>query len=147
MIIIIVKFHQISPANSFPAKLTGLTIHSVELLLKDWIWRLFVYQNIARKLSKLLTYVPSRIGEKEEDFRQHQLSHRINIKFIFSQSTSKSGWCNYGILVHQIADRISWQYPVRLLPSPQCESSWRYQWETWFSAAEFTIYWINKMTC
>ena len=48
-------------------------------------------QNIARKLSKLLTYVPNRIGEKEEDFRQHQLSHRINIKFIFPQSTSKNG--------------------------------------------------------
>ena len=68
MIIVIVKFHQISPANSFPAKLTGLTIHLVELLLKDWIWRLFVYQNIVRKLSKFLTYVPNRIDEKRENF-------------------------------------------------------------------------------
>ena len=61
MLIVIVKFHQISPANSFPVKLTGLTVHSVELLLRDWILPIVCLPKHCTKVKQtfnLRTYVP-----------------------------------------------------------------------------------------
>ena len=67
--IAIIKFHQVSPANSFP-DLVDRFDHPIG---RTGVQRLDLtnflgYQAIARKLNKLLTYVPNRIGEKMENF-------------------------------------------------------------------------------
>ena len=93
MIFLIVKSPQFSPENYFRFEVTGSTVQLVELVFKDWIWRIFwatkpLYES---QTNSQLTYLVNLV-RKMENFLNINYLMDNEICYNFHEKTpSKSG--------------------------------------------------------